>query len=139
MFAVEPDLRILAFADPSGYGNSLAQLAGVAVARVGLRGLVALIGCCDLLVCNDSGPMHIAGALGVPAVALFGGGVEKAFSPLGTGHVIVSADEGPARLANRHPGEPAAVSSIPVSRVQDAVRLVLQSRLESSSGARQRC
>ena len=139
MFAAEPDVRVLAFVDPSGYGASLAQLAGVAVARVGLRELIALISCCDLLVCNDSGPMHIAGALGVPAVALFGSGVEKAFGPLGTGHVIVSADEGLARIANRHPGEPEAVSSIPVSRVQDAVRLVLQSRLESSSGAQQRC
>jgi lipopolysaccharide heptosyltransferase I len=37
-----------------------------------LRQLVALLERAALVVCNDSGPMHIAAALGVPMVALFG-------------------------------------------------------------------
>jgi len=36
---------------------------------------------CDLLVSNDSGPMHIAAALGVPLVALFGGSNLERFDP----------------------------------------------------------
>ena len=34
--------------------------------------LAALINCCKLFVCNDSGPMHVAAALDVPTVAIFG-------------------------------------------------------------------
>lgn len=40
--------------------------------RTTLRQLVALLERASLVVCNDSGPMHIAAALGVPLVALFG-------------------------------------------------------------------
>jgi heptosyltransferase-2 len=37
-----------------------------------LRQLAALINCCKLFICNDSGPMHIAAALNVSTVAIFG-------------------------------------------------------------------
>ncbi|MGI8784815.1 MAG: glycosyltransferase family 9 protein [Acidobacteriota bacterium] len=43
--------------------------------------LSALLQRCDLLVSNDSGPMHIAAALGVPLVALFGGSNLERFDP----------------------------------------------------------
>ena len=37
-----------------------------------LQGLMALIKRCHLLITNDTGPMHIANAFGVPVVAIFG-------------------------------------------------------------------
>jgi ADP-heptose:LPS heptosyltransferase len=37
-----------------------------------LRDNVAVYGHCDLAVCVDSGPMHLAAAMGIPGVALFG-------------------------------------------------------------------
>ena len=37
-----------------------------------VRELMALLALCGFLVTNDSGPMHIAAALGVPLVAIFG-------------------------------------------------------------------
>lgn len=40
--------------------------------KTNLRQLVALIEGASLVVCNDSGPMHIAAALNKPMVALFG-------------------------------------------------------------------
>lgn len=40
--------------------------------RTTLRQLAALIALSDLVICQDSGPMHIAAALGKPLVALFG-------------------------------------------------------------------
>jgi heptosyltransferase-2 len=42
------------------------------VGRTTLRELLGLIGQARLVLTNDSGPMHLANALGVPVVALFG-------------------------------------------------------------------
>lgn len=42
------------------------------VGRTTLRELAAVLSCSAAVVCNDSGPMHIAAALDVPTVALFG-------------------------------------------------------------------
>ena len=43
----------------------------IAYAPESIRELGALLSCCDLVVCNDSGPMHLAAALDVPMVAIF--------------------------------------------------------------------
>jgi heptosyltransferase-2 len=51
--------------------------------RTTLGQLMALIRECSLLVTNDSGPMHLAGALDVPQVAIFGSTSEIATGPLG--------------------------------------------------------
>jgi heptosyltransferase-2 len=88
----QPGVRVLAFAEPNGYGSELFAIPGVVSAEVELRQLMALIARCDMLVCNDSGPMHIAGALGVPTVAMFGSGIDQWFSPLGGGHEILSPE-----------------------------------------------
>jgi heptosyltransferase-2 len=40
--------------------------------RTTVRELMALLASCSFLVTNDSGPMHIGAALGVPLVAIFG-------------------------------------------------------------------
>jgi heptosyltransferase-1 len=42
------------------------------VGRTTLRQLVALLDLADRVVCHDSGPLHIAAALGKPTVAIFG-------------------------------------------------------------------
>ena len=44
--------------------------------------LMGLIKECKLLVTNDSGPMHLGAALGVPQVAIFGSTSEEATGPL---------------------------------------------------------
>jgi len=48
-----------------------------------LRQLLALMSRCRLIVANDSGPMHLAAALGIPLVAIFGSTDERATGPLG--------------------------------------------------------
>ncbi len=47
-----------------------------------LRQLLALMTRCQLVVTNDSGPMHLAAGLGVPLVAIFGSTDERATGPL---------------------------------------------------------
>jgi heptosyltransferase II len=57
-----------------------------------LRELMALIQRCNFLVTNDSGPMHIAAALGVPLVAIFGSTDHATTSPYTDRAVIVRKD-----------------------------------------------
>ena len=57
-----------------------------------IRELAALIARCRLFVCNDSGPMHIAAALGVRTVAIFGPTDHVAWRPLSDESTIVRRD-----------------------------------------------
>ncbi|HJQ10194.1 MAG TPA: glycosyltransferase family 9 protein [Gemmatimonadaceae bacterium] len=87
--SAQPGTRTLAFAEPTGYGMELFDLPEIVPARVSLREMIALTAECDLMVCNDSGPMHIAAALGVPTVAMFGARIDRWFAPLGDNHEIL--------------------------------------------------
>ncbi len=48
-----------------------------------LAEFIELTAACDLFLTNDSGPMHIASALGVPVVAVFGATDDAATGPTG--------------------------------------------------------
>jgi heptosyltransferase-2 len=56
--------------------DQVARLAGVHVlnlaGKTSLRQLMALFTLCRVVLTNDSGPMHVAAALGTPVVAPFG-------------------------------------------------------------------
>ena len=69
-------------------GSHILNMAG----KTNLRELAALISECDVLITNDSGPMHMASALHVPVVAIFGSTDKSATGPLGKGHKIVSKE-----------------------------------------------
>jgi len=45
----------------------------------------------DLLLCHDSGPMHIAAGVGTPVVALYGSQNTAIWSPCGSAHRILQA------------------------------------------------
>jgi heptosyltransferase-2 len=54
------------------------------VGHTALRDLPAYMACCTVVVSNDTGPMHIAAALGKPIVALFGPTIPAmGFAPYG--------------------------------------------------------
>jgi heptosyltransferase-2 len=55
-----------------------------------LRELACLIEACHVLVTNDSGPMHIGSALGVPLVALFGSTNDVATGPYGQRDAVIN-------------------------------------------------
>ena len=48
-----------------------------------LAQFIELLAACDLVLTNDSGPMHVASALGVPTVAIFGSTDSIATGPTG--------------------------------------------------------
>ena len=51
--------------------------------------LGALLERCEVCLTCDSGPMHIAAAVGTPTIALFGPTDPVRHKPYGTGHTIV--------------------------------------------------
>ena len=66
-------------------GPAAVSLAG----RTSLPQLAAVIRRCSLFLTNDTGPMHVAAAVGVPIVAIFGPTDWVATPPYGDAHSIV--------------------------------------------------
>jgi heptosyltransferase-2 len=58
--------------------------------RTELSELIAMIACCDLFLTNDSGPMHLAAALRVPTLAIFGSTDEIATGPMSPAAVVLN-------------------------------------------------
>ena len=91
----DPNAFIVFFGDAStaglvkeivqGLPPKVMDLAGV----TDLRELSCLIKNCDLLVTNDSGPMHICAAVGTPLVALFGSTDETLTGPFGQNDAVI--------------------------------------------------
>jgi len=92
--------------------RSIADAAGggaqVWAGRTSIVELGGLLRDLDLLVTVDSGPMHIAAALGTPTVAIFGPTDPLRTGPYGRGHVVV-----------RRAGP---IAEIPVGDVLEAVQ-----------------
>ena len=57
-----------------------------------LRQSAALIAQANVLVCNNSGPLHIAAALGVPTLSFMGPTEKSRWMPLGPLHVVLRQD-----------------------------------------------
>jgi heptosyltransferase-2 len=84
--------RVLWFSDPAESRPAPPESLATTV-RLPLLDFVAVVSCCQLLVCNDSGPMHVAAGLGVPVVAVFGPNRPEFVGPYGEGHQVVIRQE----------------------------------------------
>jgi heptosyltransferase-2 len=96
--AVEWQARIVIFGGPdeTAIAASIAQhLAGECLnlaRKTTVRDLMALIKRCNFFITNDSGPMHIAAAFGVPLVAIFGPTDHTGTAPYSDRAVVVRQD-----------------------------------------------
>jgi heptosyltransferase-1 len=69
-------------------GEGLDPAARSLTGRLSLKELAAVLEMVDCMITVDSGPMHIAAALGTPVVALFGATDPRRTGPLGPGAVL---------------------------------------------------
>ena len=91
------DFHLVLVPDPDGYGSGLAPLADAVLRPLTVPELVDMLGRTDLLLCNDSGPGHIAATCGRPVIPIFGPTDPDWFRPWGDQHHIVIRDICPWR------------------------------------------
>jgi len=114
------------------------HLDGRAVKAVGhdLLNLAALVKRCHLVISNDTGPMHIAAAVGTPVVALFGSTNPTTTGPLGKDHRIVRKDvQCSPCLKRKCPENHVCMSCISVDEVEQVVQEHLERYRISSTSA----
>lgn len=80
--------EIIANSQLSALNSYILNMSG----KTSLRELSALISECDVILSNDSGPMHIAYAVRTPLTAIFGSTDPSLTGPLGTGNIVIKKD-----------------------------------------------
>lgn len=97
--------------------RSLFPSSTVILDQLTIRQLAAALARLAVFVSNDTGPLHIAAAVGAPIVLLLDGRAPESYIPLGEAKRVISA---------------AAISEIPVEQVYEATRALLAAgRLET--------
>jgi ADP-heptose:LPS heptosyltransferase len=96
----------------------LTSLAGT----VDLEGAVSLLGRARLVVTGDSGPLHVAAALGTPVVALFGPTWPERTGPWGQPDAVVQASRPAHPHAYRDDPAGCHIRALAVEPVLEAVR-----------------
>jgi heptosyltransferase-2 len=91
------DFHLVLVPSPEGYGSSLSALADRVLRPLSVRELVDVLGRAHLLLCNDSGPGHIAAACGRPVMPVFGPTEPDWFRPWGNIHHLIIRDICPWR------------------------------------------
>jgi len=119
---------ILIFADPDGYGMDMALGCGWIPVQANLMNLVSLIRAVHFMVCNDSGVMHIAAAVGAKGVAIFGPGQPARIGSYGNRLDIVMLRDVPCRPCYDccRFKKPYCIDRISVAMVKDAVDRMMQ-------------
>lgn len=95
----------------------------VAPEMTSLKHLMWLCHCADLFFGVDTGPMHIASAMGTPVVAVFGGTDPRRHAPLFSPSTVLTVDQFDSKAPGSLPGEE-KLKRIPPDGAYDAcVRL----------------
>ena len=103
----------------------LLNLAG----RTSLEELAALLQKAQVAVTTDTGPMHLACALGTPVVGLFGPTAPWRTGPFGEGDEVVRLDLSCSPCFRRQCPEPHCLTDLPVASVREAVEKILVRRI----------
>lgn len=100
------------------------------IGKTSLAELISTLRTCRLLLTNDTGTMHLAAALGVPVIALFGSTEPSLTGPTGGGHRILRHHVPCSPCFKRECpfGHYQCLHGIPVENVTTAVLSALQER-----------
>ena len=133
-------VRILVFggtrdvAAANAFQETVSPAPIMAVGNTSLRESMALLSRCSLLICNDSGIMHLAAAMQIPLVALFGPQSPLKFGPWGDKCSVIYKHFPCSPCKQKffqecepsHRLSPECVEAISVSDVLDKIRGVTQ-------------
>lgn len=99
----------------------------VMAGKTSLRQLMALVSECDVLVTNDSGPMHIGYSVGTPLVAIFGSTSPEMTGPVGGGSLVVrqKVDCAPCFERECTRNDLQCMNAVSVQDVFDAIKKLL--------------
>jgi lipopolysaccharide heptosyltransferase I len=90
-----------------------------------LRQLAAVSGAADVFISGDTGPMHLAAAMGAPVVAVFTCTSPRRAAPYGAGHRVVSAAVACAASYRRKCGSMICMDELTPERLWPAVAATL--------------
>jgi len=93
----EYDFHLVLIPDPDGYGLGLSSIADTVLPPLNVTEMVDVLGRSEFLLCNDSGPGHIASCCGRPSIVVFGPTDPDWFRPWGDLHHLVIRDICPWR------------------------------------------
>jgi heptosyltransferase-2 len=129
------DFHLVLVPDPDGYGGGLAHRAGTILPPLSTADLVDVLGRVDLLLCNDSGPGHIAASCGRPVIPIFGPTDPDWFKPWGPHHHIVIRDICPWRPCFDYCkfSEPYCMTKLLPERAADEIIAHIRALVESSA------
>lgn len=115
--------------------NRMQRKSCTAAGELNLQQLAALYERSEVVMGPDSGPLHLAAAVGAPTVTLFGPADPVEFAPWGNKeqHIVLTSSIGcrPCRVLDWGDDDPAfhpCVHDIPVGEVLEAARRVVQAR-----------
>lgn len=91
------DFHLIVIPEPQTLPSALTGIADVSLTDLSIHELTDVLGRSDLLLCNDSGPGHIAAACGRPVISIFGPSDPDWFRPWGGLHKVVLRDICPWR------------------------------------------
>jgi heptosyltransferase-2 len=96
------------------------------IGKTSVRQMMALLAASSLMITNDSGPMHVAAAFGVPTVAIFGPTDHTTTSPWGAHSQIVRhpVECSPCML-RQCPIDHRCMTAVTAEDVNEAVRSLL--------------
>lgn len=105
-------------------GNAAVEVAG----RTTMPQFAAILAACSVVLCNDSGGMHLAAAVGTPVVAVFGLTDWRRTGPLGPNSVVVRQEgvEGRRAIARHSAAAAAVLRGIPPERIAAAADWLLR-------------
>jgi heptosyltransferase-2 len=113
------DCRIVLIPDPDGYGRALADQADLVREQLDFSGLISELSTASAVLANDSGPAHLADALGTPVAAIFGPQTPAKFRPFSERSIVLVRDICPYRPCSDscHFAEPTCLTRLTVDLI----------------------